>query len=574
MFRDIYEWLIKEKKVDSSAIKNLREYERKHNCTPYTAIEKLEICSLEDIKAGISATYQINAFNGNLSDYITATDIPEDVMREHNFAAVVHQKKDPATSPTYILIFDPRNNLPAIDAVKKSGFRGKISVKWITEEVYEYWKRLTNKSFNNSAFAKLSQSIETVDAMSDENDLDDESSIDAGSEDQKIVDLVNNTISRAIELGASDIHIESIGTGARIRYRIDGVLNLFNVLNDKSTVRRLINRLKVIGRMDVNNSRTPQSGKIRFEGHDVRVSTLPAVEGEKVVLRILNARTGYIRNLKELGYKEAAENLLRKMFTRPYGIILISGPTGSGKSSTLAAILDELCTDDVCMVTIEDPVEYRISGATQVNINPAAGLTFAGVLRETLRQDPNIIMVGEIRDKETAEISMQASNTGHLVLSTIHTNSAVSAITRLNDMGIDGYLVVDNIVGIVSQSLLRKLCPHCKKKHIIDENDIQKYYADPSLIGEESYIPGDGCSVCNGTGFLGRTVAYEILELTPLIKEEIHERKSADEIEAIAKNQNFIKKLDYAYQLVKDGTTSLQEVSRVIGGVNSEKADH
>ena len=326
--------------------------------------------------------------------------------------------------------------------------------------------------------------------------------------------------------------------------------------------------------MDVNNSRTPQSGKIRYSTYDIRVSTMPAVGGEKVVLRILNSQQGSARTLPQLGFKPASEKILRRMFNRPFGIVLVSGPTGSGKSSTLAAILNELNTEDVCMITIEDPVEYRISGATQVNVNPAAGLTFASVLRETLRQDPNIIMVGEVRDKETAEISMQASNTGHLVFSTIHTNSALSAITRLNDMGIDGYLVADNIIGIVSQSLIRKLCPKCRKKHIITEEDVEKYYAPRSMIGVESYVAGDGCEHCNGTGYSGRTVAFEILEMTPAITNAIHSRASTGDIEKIAESQNFVKKLDYAYDLVREGTTTLHEVSRVIGGINSEKADN
>ena len=314
--------------------------------------------------------------------------------------------------------------------------------------------------------------------------------------------------------------------------------------------------------------------KIRFSTYDIRVSTMPAIEGEKVVLRILNSQQGSARTLPELGFKQQSEKTLRRMFERPYGIVLVSGPTGSGKSSTLAAILNELNTEDTCMITIEDPVEYRISGATQVNVNPAAGLTFASVLRETLRQDPNIIMVGEIRDKETAEISMQASNTGHLVFSTIHTNSALSAITRLNDMGIDGYLVADNIIGIVSQSLIRKLCPHCKKKHIITEEDVEKYYAPHELVGVEAYQAGSGCDHCNGTGYMGRTVAFEILEMSPAITHAIHDRLSTAEIEKIAEKQHFVKKLDYAYELIREGVTTLHEVSRVIGGINSEKADN
>lgn len=576
MLRDIYEWLLDVKKIEPRTIQAIRDFERKHKCTPYTAIEKMEVCSVSEIKEGITAVFNVRPLNRDIADLQTSSFVSLDDMRSLGFIAMFDPtKKVPAEEViTLILIFDPRNRVPATDAFKRSGASGKVAVRWITEEQYEYWKKMTSKSFGHSSFKNLSHSIESVASMGDVELSTGEDVVESGSDDQKIVELANSIIDRAIQVGASDIHIESFSQGCRIRYRVDGVLSVFNVIEDKSVVRRLINRFKVVGRMDVNNSRTPQSGKIAFAGHDIRVSTLPAIEGEKVVLRILNSQQGSIRNLQELGFGGQFESLLRKMFTRPYGIVLVSGPTGSGKSSTLAAILDELNTEDVCMVTIEDPVEYRLGGVTQVNVNPAAGLTFANVLRETLRQDPNIIMVGEIRDKETADISMQASNTGHLVFSTIHTNSALSVITRLNDMGIDGYLVADNIVGIVSQSLVRKLCPHCKKQHIITEDDVKKYYAPKSLIGKTDYIAGEGCDRCNGTGYSGRTVAFEILEITPEISNAMHSKLSINEIGKIAAKHGFVKKLDYAYDLVLNGVTTLHEVSRVIGGINSEKVDN
>jgi type IV pilus assembly protein PilB len=571
LLRDIYEWLMKEKGIDFKTIQAIREYERKNNCTPYTAIEKMEICSLGEIQEGIFNIYQLKSFKRNIEDLQTAEVVSYDVMRNNKFAVMYDPKGK--KEDLYVLIFDPVNRVPAVDAVKRTNFKGRLAIFWITESIFEYWKRLTSKHHSNVSFQKLSEGISRVETMDDSGTIE-ENNVNADESDQKIVDLTNEIIEKAIEVGSSDIHIEPLAGGCRVRYRIDGVLIPIHELDDKSLVKRLINRIKVVGRMDVNNSRTPQSGKIKFSTYDIRVSTMPAVEGEKVVLRILNSQQGAARTLPQLGFKPESERMLRKMFTRPYGIILVSGPTGSGKSSTLAAILNELNTDDVCMITIEDPVEYRISGATQVNVNPAAGLTFASVLRETLRQDPNIIMVGEVRDKETAEISMQASNTGHLVFSTIHTNSALSAITRLNDMGIDGYLVADNIIGIVSQSLIRKLCPHCRKKHIITAEDVEKYYAPKSLIGVESYEAGDGCDKCNGTGYSGRTVAFEILEMSPAITKAIHNRVATGEIEKIAEKQNFVKKLDYAYDLVREGTTTLHEVSRVIGGIISEEANN
>lgn len=572
MLKDIYEWLIKAKGIDHKTIQAIREFERKNGCTPYTAIEKMEICSIGEVQEGIFSVYQLKPLKRAMDELQTSSVVSYDVMRNNKFIAMVDPKGN--KDDLYILIYDPISRVPAVDEIKKSGFQGRLAVLWIPESTFEYWKKLTGKSHSSSVFQSLTAGIAKVESMNDEEAGVEEIVASDDATDQKIVELTNEIIQKAIESGASDIHIEPVGSGCRIRYRVDGVLITFHEIDDKSTVKRLTNRIKVVGRMDVNNSRTPQSGKIRYSTYDIRVSTMPAVGGEKVVLRILNSQQGSARTLPQLGFKPASEKILRRMFNRPFGIVLVSGPTGSGKSSTLAAILNELNTEDVCMITIEDPVEYRISGATQVNVNPAAGLTFASVLRETLRQDPNIIMVGEVRDKETAEISMQASNTGHLVFSTIHTNSALSAITRLNDMGIDGYLVADNIIGIVSQSLIRKLCPKCRKKHIITEEDVEKYYAPRSMIGVESYVAGDGCEHCNGTGYSGRTVAFEILEMTPAITNAIHSRASTGDIEKIAESQNFVKKLDYAYDLVREGTTTLHEVSRVIGGINSEKADN
>ena len=575
MYRDIYEWLTNVKKVTSATIQTIRDHERKNNCSAYTAIEQLDICSLNELKAGVQEVYALKPLAKPIEKLKTYDGVPVELMRSSKFIAMTDPEQEGDVTALYILIPNPMNQIPAVDAVKRTGFKGKYGVRWITEEQFDYWLKLTSKAFGTSTFKKLTEGIESVSSMLDEDaSIEDDVIGDERDTDQKIVELVNDIIRRAIDVGTSDIHIESIGGGCRIRFRIDGVLLLFNILDDRSLVRRLINRIKVVGRMDVNNARTPQSGKIKFTGHDIRVSTMPNVDGEKVVLRILNSNSGAVRTLPQLGFDELNEKKLRKMFLRPYGIILVSGPTGSGKSSTLAAILSELNTEDTCMITIEDPVEYRLPGATQVNVNAAAGLTFASVLRETLRQDPNIIMVGEIRDKETAEISMQASNTGHLVFSTIHTNSALSVITRLSDMGIDGYLVADNIIGIVSQSLIRKLCPRCKKPHIITEEDVEKYNAPKELVGVETYDVGDGCDMCNGTGYAGRTVAFEILEMTPRLTRALHERMNTSELEEIAIAQNFVKKLDYAYGLVKDGVTNLYEVSRVIGGINSEEANN
>ena len=573
MLKDIYEWLLQEKKFEPKVIHSIREYERKNKCSPYTAIQKMELCSLGEIKEGVQAVFNLKPLSKPIAELSTLTSVSTDLMKQNRFIVMTDPSRQDTTPVAYILICNPLDRLTALDAVKSSGFNGKVAVRWITEDDYSYWDSLMVKNFASNSVNRLLNNADIVSSMGEEDNSIDDSSID-NSDDSQVVALVNEIISKAAELSASDVHMEPMNGGCRIRFRIDGVLTLFNFIPEKSLVRRVVNRMKVLGHMDVNNTRSPQSGKIKFGTYDIRVSTLPNVEGEKVVLRLLNSQQGAIRKLKELGFDDESEKKLRKMFLRPYGIILVSGPTGSGKSSTLAAVMSEINTEDVCMVTIEDPVEYRLKGATQVNVNPAAQLTFASVLRETLRQDPDIIMVGEIRDKETADIAMQASNTGHLVFSTIHTNSAISVITRLNDMGIDGYLVADNIVGIVSQSLIRKLCPHCKKKHIITKEDTETFYAPKSFIGQEVYWPGDGCDQCNGTGYAGRTVVFEILEITPQVVAAIHEHESTNKIEEIAEEQRFVKKIDFAYNLVREGKTSIQEVSRVLGGITSEETDN
>ena len=574
IYRDIYAWLIAVKKIAPSSIRDIRDHERKHGCNPYTAIEEMNLCSREELNIAVQAIHMISAFEQNILDYKRCNAIPVAIMSQHKFIALLdpnHNEDSVQNQTALILIADPRNKIPVSDTIKKSGFLGKIKVFWIRESDFDNWMKANSRSFAATSIGNLANNVESVGSM-----MADDAPIDSTTDDaadSAIIDLVNEIVHGAIELGASDIHIEPCANGCLVRYRLDGVLMLANQIDDISKARRIINRIKVMGRMDTSNSRIPQSGRINFSGRDIRVSTLPTITGEKVVLRILNSDGGQIRTLKELGVPTEHEDVLREMFTRPYGIILVSGPTGSGKSSTLAAILKELCTEDVCMVTIEDPVEYRIAGAVQVNVDTAKGLTFPSVLRETLRQDPNIIMVGEIRDKETAEISMQAANTGHLVFSTIHTNSAATAITRLNDIGVDGYLLADNIICIVSQTLVRKLCPHCKEAHVLTMDDLKKNFAPQRLLGKNVYEKGSGCHHCNRTGYLGRTIAFESLEITPEIVKAIHEKKTPLEIEEIASKQRFVRKIDFAYGLVENGVTSLKEVRRVLGGSHFEKID-
>lgn len=378
-----------------------------------------------------------------------------------------------------------------------------------------------------------------------------------------IVQLVNKIIEQAVRQRASDIHIEPMEYQVRIRYRVDGVLK--TVMNyGTELLSAITTRIKIVGGMDISEKRKPQDGRItqvvdRNE-FDIRVSVLPTVYGEKVVMR-LTSKQGLTRDKKELGFNEEELAAFDSILKHPHGIILVTGPTGSGKSTTLYTALSELNVDGVNIITVEDPVEANIDGINQVQVNNKADMTFANALRSILRQDPDIIMIGEIRDGETAEIAVKASITGHLVVSTLHTNSAASTITRLEDMGIESYLIADSVIGVIAQRLVRRLCPKCKKPRMATplEKEMLGYPREHQL---EVYEPC-GCQQCNDTGFMGRIGVYEIMTITPKLKEVISRKGSADDIKRIALAEGMHTLKMSASKFVIDGTTSMSEMQRI-----------
>ncbi len=401
---------------------------------------------------------------------------------------------------------------------------------------------------------------------SDSDEAEDEDGQDLlgwSHDDAPIVRLVNKTLHQAISCGASDIHFEGQGNGFVVRYRQDGVLKAAKRL-DKGLQPTVIARIKVMGEMDVAESRKPQDGRIFLKlGQkevDVRVSTIPTMSGEKAVLRVLD-RSKNILNLEDLGLKGPDLELFRKVLAQPHGIVLVTGPTGSGKTTSLYAGLSELPRDDKNIVTVEDPVEYQLSGINQVQVNKAAGMTFATTIRSFLRQDPDIILVGEIRDQETASTAVQASLTGHLVLSTLHTNDAATAVTRMLDMGIEPFLLASSLSLVLGQRLVRVNCKHCSRTVDISENTHKLFEESTDLPAQQ--IAGAGCEHCNFTGFSGRRGVYELIPVTEDMRGLIMEVASSDRIKAYAKEMGRETMVDHGVRLVREGVTTLEEVVRV-----------
>lgn len=378
-----------------------------------------------------------------------------------------------------------------------------------------------------------------------------------------IVALVKEMIDKAARQRASDIHIEPMETYIRVRYRIDGAL-YERMKYSVSVLPSIIARIKIIGGMDISEKRKPQDGRItqmvdRVE-YDIRVSILPTVYGEKVVMR-LAAKMALNREKSQLGLKPYEMEQFDYILKNPHGIMLVTGPTGSGKSTTLYTALSELNTEDVNIITVEDPVEANIDGINQVQTNNKADLTFASALRSILRQDPDIIMIGEIRDQETASIAVQASITGHLVVSTLHTNSTASTITRLEDMGIESYLIADSVIGIIAQRLVRRLCPACKRAKQADPDE-KLFMGIPETENVTIYEPC-GCPQCSDTGYKGRIGVYEIMKMTPALKRIISKREGAEKIKDQAMQEGMRTLRMSAMEYVLEGITSFSEMMRV-----------
>ncbi|EGC91249.1 general secretion pathway protein E [Turicibacter sp. HGF1] len=464
------------------------------------------------------------------------------------FEMDVHKIKVAMADPLNIFAIDDISIATALEVevyiAPKSDIFKFIKIIYTSEEVSKAAEALTKESLQTRLMTTNIEDLEDV-------------------KNAPVVKMVDFLFRNSIEMRASDIHIEPFEHEIRIRYRIDGDLRLVNTLGIESLA-PLVARIKILAGLNIAEKRVPQDGRImmRIGEYDVdlRVSILPVVSGEKIVIRILN-RSSYQFGRERLGLSGENIEKLDRILSNPHGIILVTGPTGSGKSTTLYTILEDLNTDKVNIVTVEDPVEYTLNGVNQVNVNTKAGLTFASGLRSILRQDPDIVMIGEIRDEETAKIATRAAITGHLVLSTLHTNDAPTTINRLVDMGVESYLVASSITGVIAQRLVKKICPHCKEAYEASVHEKNFLCEDP--LKPLTLYKGVGCGHCQQTGYIGRTGIYEIMEITKAHREAIAQNKDATVLREISLQHHMKLLADECKILVMDGITTLEELADV-----------
>ena len=464
--------------------------------------------------------------------------------------------------------------LPIIDQLRlMTGCKKIRPVLALEGNIQEFLKKYSGGNVDVDAFltSLVEQDVEVVEREAqDEGPATALEKMVAGS---PIINLVNVALLTAVRDKASDIHIEPSRTGTRIRYRIDGQLR--DLMKPPAGMHAAIgSRVKVIGKMDIAEKRLPQEGRVRIvaEGRDIdlRISSMPTLLGEKLVIRVLDKANLHVK-MEDLGFRAPCLEIFTRVLKRPHGLVLVTGPTGSGKTTTLYSALDLLRSPSRNLVTVEDPVEYQLDMVNQIQVRTNIGMSFARALRSILRQDPDVIMVGEIRDEETARVAVQAALTGHLVLATLHTNDAVGAVARLLDMGIEPYLLSSALNGVVAQRLARTICPHCATKYYPAEHVL----ADAGLADAtgRSFRKGAGCQQCHNSGFRGRTGVYEMLEVSGEIRRLVHHGAPSHELRAVARRQGFKTLREEGVLIAIDHRSSLEEILRVTACEDDSTAD-
>ncbi len=544
---DIIELLLKQGLITPEQLEKAKEEVRRTGIKLEQALEKLEFINEEDI-ARAKADF-LGVPYMDLTDYIIDTEliklISENLAKKYKVVPLF-KIADTMT----VAMVDPRN-IDVLDQISKTTGIANIDTVLVSEKGIQ--KIL-------DSYYEVAGSVEEIVKSVDKEEFKKDSSEIAV--EPPIIKLVNIMMLEAARQRASDIHIEPEEDMVRVRYRIDGILHEVHTL-PKKLQNAVISRIKILSDMDIAESRRPQDGKARLrledKDIDIRISTFPTVHGENVVMRLLD-KSAILFGLKDLGFSQSNLDVFAKLILQPNGIILVTGPTGSGKTTTLYAALTTVSSIEKNIITIEDPVEYELPLIRQTQVNPKAGVTFAAGLRSILRQDPDVILVGEIRDKETAEVAIQAALTGHLVLSTLHTNDAPSALTRLIDMGIEPFLVSSSLIGILAQRLVRTICEKCKEEYIPSSAVLKEL----SIQEKTKFYRGKGCSNCKNTGYVGRIGIFELLVMNEETRKMIEEKKSADQIKKKAVENQGMKTLrEDGLEKARKGITSIEEVLRV-----------
>ncbi|MDN5293149.1 MAG: type pilus assembly protein PilB [Eubacteriales bacterium] len=494
---------------------------------------------------------QVSLFDRPLNP-VVVKKIPESVARRYGAIAVSQEG-----NKLYVAMSDPLNVF-AIDDLKMITGMEIEPLLALEDEINQAINRYYQLE---ESVSQVLGDIATDDKVS-ESDYKQLQDIENVEDDAPIIRLVNTIISRAVRERASDIHIEPMENTLRVRFRIDGVLHEVMSL-PRNAQNAIISRIKIMANLDIAEHRLPQDGRIEVSAGgrnvDLRVSILPTIFGEKVVIRILD-KSSFILQLPELGFSDDVRAQIERLIKKPNGMLLVTGPTGSGKTTTLYALLSRLNRPEENIITVEDPVEYRLDGINQVQVNPKIGLTFAEGLRAILRQDPNIIMVGEIRDRETADIAVRAALTGHLVLSTLHTNDAAGALARLVDMGVEPFLIASSVLAVTAQRLVRKICPNCKEPYRPGPDDPVRLLLNLPPDENITLYRGRGCGQCNNTGYYGRVAIHELMLMNGEIRRLVNQRASRDEIKEAAIRSGMRTLFQDGVRRVMAGETTVEEV--------------
>jgi type IV pilus assembly protein PilB len=525
------------------------------------ALIEQDVASSEGIARTLAARYQMAVVD------LALTGVDDEAANQialHVLERIVAMPYALENGTLKIALADP-SNIQAIDELRIATRYPLDLAVGSREDILAEIRRLARASEAFGARAMVEEEL----ATEEEEDADD-LEVEDGISDAPLVRLVNSIIFQAAEDGASDIHVEPLEDALLVRFRIDGVLHEVQRV-PKRMMAGVVTRLKVLAKLDIAERRKPQDGRISLNAAaagrmlDIRVATLPTVEGESVVMRLLD-KSKKAPTLEELGLSEEMRKKLSEIVMRPTGALLVTGPTGSGKSTTLYAALTQIHRPEINIITVEDPVEYRLSGVNQVQINQRAGLTFAAALRSILRSDPDVVMVGEIRDGETAKISIEAALTGHFVLSTLHTNDAPQAITRLNEMGVEPFLTGAAVSAVLAQRLARKLCAHCCEMYTPSVDELLKARVSPDIAAAAdgmAFYRKRGCPRCGQTGYKGRIGVYQLLEMTEQLESLAVQKASREEIERAAMGEGMRTLWDDGLAKVASGLTSIEELTRV-----------